>query len=218
MTVLYKISDWDNYAESHLSVLPSVQLQVYKTVASYMHGAVADFGCGTARITPFLNDMPTVTSYHGIDYSTDMLNKARWLLERLKNPNFKVVYNKIECFTGQTFDSALSINSYYTWPNPLEVLEHIHKLLKPNASLILVTPNKQLNMLKLAHEADKELLGHPHYAVFRQKNLELAGNEKALFVEMDTLVKQLLALDFKLLACHQDFYLGGLNFVHVQKP
>lgn len=218
MTLLYKISDWDNYAESHLSVLPSVQLQVYKTVASYMQGNVIDLGCGTARITPFLHDMTKVHSYTGIDYSTDMVNKAQWLLNRLGNPQFKVHYSKIEQFTENPFDSALSINSYYTWPNPSEVLAHIYQLLKPNASFILVTPNKHLDMLKLAHEADKELLGHPHYAAFRQKNLELAGNEKALFVDMDTLVKQLLSLNFKLLACHQEFYLGGLNFVHVQKP
>lgn len=217
MQVPYQIAEWDSYAESHLSVLPSIQLEVYKSVAEHMHGRVADFGCGTARITPFLADKSDVKSYIGVDYAADMAQKAQWLIAQLSNKNFKVLHHKIEETPLQTFDSALSINSYYTWPDPLLVLKHIQQLLAPNAAFLLVTPNKQLNMQQLAQEADKELLGHPHYPAFRQKNLALAGNEKALFVDMDELVEQLKAAQFKLIACHQHFYLGGLNFVHVVK-
>ncbi|MEZ5452572.1 MAG: class I SAM-dependent methyltransferase [Thiothrix sp.] len=217
MTILYKISDWDSYAESHLSVLPSVQLEVYRTVARYMRGKVADFGCGTARITPFLVGREGVSGYVGVDYAQDMVAKADWLLEQLGAKDFSVLYAKIEEVSGYVFDSALSINSYYTWPDPLVVLSHISSLLKPGAPFILVTPNPTLDMRKLAQEADKELLGHPHYPAFRQKNLELAGNEKAVFVGMDTLVRQLQASGFRLVSCHQDFYLGGLNFIHAEK-
>ena len=217
MELPYRVSEWDSYAESHLSVLPSLQLTVYKTVAQYMTGNVADFGCGTARITPFLADKADVRSYTGVDYAADMVAKARWLISQLSNKHFNVLHDKIEAVTSVGFDSALSINSYYTWSDPVRILQHIHALLKPGASFILVTPNKHLNMQQLAQEADKELLGHPHYAAFREKNLAFAGNEKALFVDMDTLVQQLHQAHFKLMSCHQQFYLGGLNFVHVQK-
>ncbi len=217
MTVLYKMSAWDSYAASHLSVLPSSQLEVYKTVARYLHGNVADFGCGTARITPFLADKEDVTGYTGIDYSQDMVDKASWLVGQLNASHFTICHTKIEEVEGYVFDSALSINSYYSWSEPLVILSHINNLLRPGALFILVTPNKTLDMQKLAKEADKELLGHPHYPAFRQKNLALAGNEQAAFVDMDVLIQQLSATGFKLVSCHQDFYLGGLNFIHALK-
>lgn len=217
MTALYNISEWESYAVSHLSVLPSLQLDMYKTVARYMQGNVADFGCGTARITPFLADKADVTGYTGVDYSSEMVDKARWLMGQLACDNFQVLHARIESVEGDKFDSALSVNSYYTWSDPLAILSHINSLLQPSASFILATPNKTLDMQKLAKEADKELLGHPHYPAFRQKNLELAGNEKAAFVDMDTLIQQLSATGFRLVSCHQDFYLGGLNFIHALK-
>lgn len=217
MTALYKMSAWDSYAASHLSVLPSLQLAVYKAVAPYMHGHVADFGCGTARITPFLAGREDVSSYTGVDYSPDMVDKANWLVGQLNAAHFSIRHARIEEVKGEMFDAALSVNSYYTWGEPLEVLAHIQGLLHPGGPFVLVTPNKSLDMRKLAQEADKELLGHPHYPAFREKNLELAGNEKAAFVDMDTLVRQLSATGFRLVACHQDFYLGGLNFIHAEK-
>lgn len=217
MTALYKLSEWESYAASHLSVLPSLQLAVYKAVAEFMHGHVADFGCGTARIAPFLADKAGVSGYTGVDYSSEMVDKARWVTQQLERDSFHVLHERIEQVEGYTFDSALSVNSYYTWGEPLATLQHIGSLLQPTAPFVLVTPNQTLDMRKLAKEADKELLGHPHYPAFRQKNLELAGNEKAAFVDMDTLVQQLHASGFRLVSCHQDFYLGGLNFIHAEK-
>lgn len=217
MTAPYKMSEWESYAASHLSVLPSLQLAVYQAVAQHMRGQVADFGCGTARIAPFLADKAEVSGYTGVDYSSEMVGKARWVMQQLERDSFKVLHERIEQVDGYAFDAALSVNSYYTWSEPLATLAHISSLLQPAAPFILVTPNQTLDMRKLAKEADKELLGHPHYPAFRQKNLELAGNEKAAFVDMDTLVQQLHASGFRLVSCHQDFYLGGLNFIHAEK-
>lgn len=216
MTAPYLQSEWNDYAESHLSVLPSLQLNVYKEVTNYLTGNVADFGSGTARITPFLAEKEIITGYTGIDYSSDMVKKARWLIDQLSANNFQIQQSKIEELQTDNFDSALSINSYYTWEKPLEMLAHIHSRLKPNASFILVTPNPKLDMERLVKEADKELLGHPHYPVFRKKNLELAGNEEALFVEMSELIQQVTSVGFRVVSCHQDFYLGGLNFLHLK--
>lgn len=75
------------YTESHLSVLPSVQLDMYKFVATYQTGNVADFGCGTARITPFLMGMNDITHYMGVDYSEDMVKKSRGLIDQLAVDN-----------------------------------------------------------------------------------------------------------------------------------
>lgn len=216
MTAPYLQSEWNDYAESHLSVLPSLQLNMYKSVAACLTGNVADFGCGTARITPFLADKENVSAYIGVDYSEDMVKKACWLIDQLSVDNYHIKYSKIENVECGGFDSALSINSYYTWDDSSQMLAHIHTLLKPNASFILVTPNRKMDMEKLAKEADKELIGHPHYPIFRKTNLQLAGNEQALFVEMNNLIQQVTSVGFQVVSCHQEFYLGGLNFLHLK--
>ena len=216
MTAPYLQSEWNDYADTHLSVLPSLQLTMYKAVSKHLTGRVADFGCGTARITPFLTENEHVSGYLGVDYSENMVKNARWLIDQLNVDNYQIKHSKIEDINDNSFDSALSINSYYTWDDPSKILAHIRASLKPAASFILVTPNKKMDMEKLAKEADKELIGHPHYPIFRQKNLQLAGNEKALFVEMGDLIKQVSSVGFQVVSCHQDFYLGGLNFLHLE--
>ncbi|MEZ5480476.1 MAG: class I SAM-dependent methyltransferase [Thiolinea sp.] len=213
----YQETVWNNYAETHLSVLPSVQLEVYRSVARHLEGKVADFGCGTARIAPFLNDKPEVTAYTGIDYSADMVDKARWLLAQLPQPHWKILHGRIEEVQGELFTCGVSINSYYSWDDPVGTLQQIYRLLVPSSPFILVTPNPSLDMEKLAREADKELLGHPHYPMFKAHNLSLAGNERALFIPMSRLVQQVVEVGFKVTACHQEFYQGGLNFLRLER-
>lgn len=217
MTAPYLESEWNDYAESHLSVLSSFQLSVYKEVANYLTGSVADFGCGTARITTFLTDIKAVTHYTGIDNSPNMIKKARWLIDQLSVDTYQIKQTKIEKLQEGNFDSALSINSYYTWDDPVKILAHLYSLLKSDALFILVTPNPKIDMEKLAKEADKELLGHPHYPIFRKKNLELVSNKKAFFIEMNELIQQVNIVGFQVISCHQNFYFGGLNCLHLKK-
>lgn len=217
MTNAYQEKTWNTYAETHASVLPSVQLEVYRTVAQMLEGNVVDFGCGTARIAPFLAGNEAVTGYTGVDYSKDMVEKARWILSQLPQENWKILHNKIEAVHNEQFTGGVSINSYYSWDDPLKTLSAIYKLLAPSSVFILITPNPSLDMEKLAREADKELLAHPHYAMFKTQNIQLAGNTKALFIPMSQLVKQVIDAGFKVTACHQAFYMGGLNFLRLEK-
>ncbi|MGB0849230.1 MAG: class I SAM-dependent methyltransferase [Thiolinea sp.] len=217
MTIAYQETIWNNYAETHASVLPSVQLEVYRTVAQMLAGNVADFGCGTARIAPFLAGNPAVNRYVGIDYSQEMVEKARWILTQLSQENWKVIHHKIEDVQREQFTCGVSINSYYSWDDPVKTLSAIYRLLAPSSTFILVTPNPSLDMEKLAVEADKELLAHPHYPMFKAQNLNLAGNTQAMFIPMSQLVKQVIEVGFKVTACHQEFYLGGLNFLRLEK-
>lgn len=217
MNQAYQQNEWDEYAQAHLAVMTSFQLQVYKDVSRKMKGNVADFGCGTAKIAPFLSNKTFVKSYTGIDYSPEMVSQAQRLLSKLKGMRYQIKQDKIENITDTCFDSGLSINSYYSWDEPAPILTHIHKLLKPDAPFIMVTPNKNLDMKKLLKETDKELEFHPGYAKFKAANMKLAGNERALFIEMDKLVDQLRKAGFKLVSCHQDYFMGGLNYIHLKK-
>jgi SAM-dependent methyltransferase len=217
MKQIYQEQVWNNYAETHLSVLPSLQTTVYRYIADLAEGHIVDFGCGTARFAAFLNGNENVKSYTGIDYSLDMVEKARWLLEQLPYTDWKILHDCIENISKEQFTCGVSINSYYSWDDPVTTLSAIHQLLEDSSTFLLVTPNPSLSMKKLEKEADKELIGHPHYPAFKAHNFALAGNEKALFIPMDKLVRQVLDVGFKIVACHQEFYLGGLNFLKLEK-
>jgi SAM-dependent methyltransferase len=212
----YKNTTWDQYARCHLSVLTSFQWALFKEAASYLTGDVVDCGCGTARLAPLLADQNTVNSYTGIDYSPEMVNMANWVTSNLSTKSFNIIQNKIENISGR-FSSAVSIHSYYTWPDTGLVLSSIYQMLLADSYFVLVTPSPDINMKKLLVEAEKELFGHPDFALFRELNLLLSENRSAKFVSMDALIDETRRTGFKIIECHQKHYLGGVNFLVLRK-
>jgi len=212
----YKNTTWSQYARCHLSVLTSMQWALFNEAVSYLAGNVIDCGCGTARLAPILADQATVNSYTGVDYSPEMVNMAQWVSSKLSTKPINIIQDKIENVSGE-FSSAVSIHSYYTWPNTEEVLSNIHRMLLADGYFILVTPNPDIDMKKLLDEAEKELFGHPDFPVFRQLNLLLSTNRSAKFVTMDALIGETRRIGFKVVECHQRHYLGGVNFLVLKK-
>ena len=220
MSSVYQQEVWDDYAEVFLSVMPSMMVEMNRTVASYAQGDVIDFGCGVAKVAPFILESPQVRSYTGIDYSPEMTNRARWFLKQFPDKPRRIMQGKIEDVIidiKDTYDFGVSINSYYAWNNPAKILRYIYQALKNQAGFILVTPNRQINMHLLLKEARLELGGNRHFEKFCQMNLALVGNKKAKFVGMNELVNQLHGAGFKLVEAHQHFYQGGLNYLLVRK-
>lgn len=217
-TLIYQPEEWQEYARSFASVQTSFQRELQLTSAALLSGDIVDLGCGSAKLAPFLTDRPEVKSYLGIDYSEQMLNIADWLMAQLECSTFSTHHGKIEDYHGKIFDSAVSLNSYYSWPQPQKVLAHIYTLLKPGGTFVLATPNTRLDMQAMEKEAKKELLTHPDWQTFRKMNAALSNNQGARFIDMADLVRQVLTVGFSMVSCHQSFYLGGLNFLVLVKP
>lgn len=230
----YKKEVWDDYARAFLAVMPSKMLALNKAVAELATGNVCDFGCGAAKIAPFILDQHEVSSYTGIDYSMAMVEQARWHLEQFPDKPSMVIHGKIEFIdtgaydveivSGKTeiasdeaYDFGLSINSYYTWDDPKTVLQSIYNSLKADAHFVLVTPNPEVDMAHLLKEAKKELVANPYFESFKEQNMVIAGNEKALFVEMNALIIQVQKIGFKVIEAKQCFYNDGLNFLYLAK-
>nr|VFK51620.1 MAG: Ubiquinone/menaquinone biosynthesis C-methylase UbiE [Candidatus Kentron sp. TUN]VFK54019.1 MAG: Ubiquinone/menaquinone biosynthesis C-methylase UbiE [Candidatus Kentron sp. TUN]VFK61046.1 MAG: Ubiquinone/menaquinone biosynthesis C-methylase UbiE [Candidatus Kentron sp. TUN] len=207
---------WNRYAHLHASVTDSFKLSLLRESVEYLTGDILDCGCGTAKIAPFLVDRPDVDSYIGVDLAPEMVKVARWMVSQWGRENFVVKESAIEA-VEDNYSSIVSIHSYYTWPEPMGVLEHIHRILQPGGSFVLATPNERLDMKRLLRESSKELIAHPDFDKFQCLDLELAGNPKALFADMDTLVEQTRTLGFRVLECHQRHYLGGVNFLVLSK-
>lgn len=212
----YPESDWNSYARLFAAVTTSVQLAVYREACLHLHGKVVDCGCGSAKISPFLADNEQVSSYTGIDYSAEMVTAAEWVVSTLERDSFSIQHSKIEDAVGR-YDSAVSIQSYYTWPEPLVTLQHIADFLVEGGQFVLATPNPSLSLAKLAKDARKELVAHPDFQAFQDYNLQLAANPQANFVSMDALIKQVQQVGFEVVECHQKHFQGGLNFLVLRK-
>lgn len=217
--ITYPVSEWEKYARLHASVTTSFQLAVYKEACKYLSGSIVDCGCGTAKIAPLLADNNTVISYTGVDFAEEMVIVSKWILQKLQQKSFTIEHSKIEELKGKEgfFNSGVSIQSYYSWPNPLLVLRHIYKMLASGGVFVLVTPNQSLSLEKLAKESEKELIAHPDFEAFKEYNLQLAGNTQANFISMDGLISQAQEVGFKVQECHQNHFLGGLNFLVLKK-
>ena len=214
--VIYPETTWNSYAELFSGIMTSIQLEVYKATATYLWGDVVDCGCGTAKLAPFLIDRAGINSYTGVDFSPEMVEIARKNLDFYAHPNFKVQCKKIEDIE-EVYDSAVSIQSYYAWSEPVKNLQRIYDCLKPQGVFVLVTPNPSLNLSSLAVDLEKELLGHPYLAAYKQYNLDIAANTEAAFIAMNDLISQVCGIGFKVVEAHQRFFRGGLNYLVLSK-
>lgn len=212
-TSSYLVSEWDNYAELFASVTTSMQVAVYKEACLHLSGTIIDCGCGSAKIAPFLATDEGVCSYTGVDLSELMIQTAQRILQQLRRPRFTVQHNRIEAMPTGCFTSGVSIQSYYSWPKPEIVLSAIYQLLAPQATFVLVTPNRQLPVDALAKDAEQELLAHPDFSAYKAYNLQLATNANAHFVDMDELIGQVRQTGFQVQEAHQRHFRGGLNFL-----
>ncbi|MBH0058084.1 methyltransferase domain-containing protein [Pseudoalteromonas sp. SWXJZ94C] len=214
----FTAQDWNDYARSFASVQTQVQQELQQEAVRYLNGNVGDFGCGCAKIGLILSDSERVRSYIGIDASIEMINIAQVLLEDIEPINEQSVHHGfIEDYNGSPFDTGVSLNSYYSWPNPLATLKHIYSLIEVGGTFILATPNKSLDLILLEKQAKKELIAHPDYKKFREHNLKLINDKDANLVEMSELITQVQSVGFKIEACHQEYYCGGLNFLVLSK-
>ncbi|MDD5393256.1 MAG: methyltransferase domain-containing protein [Thiothrix sp.] len=212
----YAVTEWEHYARLHASVTTSVQLNLYQEACTYLQGSVVDCGCGSAKIAPLLADNPHITAYTGVDYAQEMVTVARQVVQTLQRPSFTIAHSMIEAVDAR-FDSGVSIQSYYSWPDPVLTLKHIFTMLTEGASFVLATPNQRLCLEKLLRDAEKELVAHPDFAAFKHYNLKLGDNPQANFISMDGLIRQAQEVGFRVLECHQRHFSGGVNFLVLHK-
>ena len=210
----FQKKEWDEYSPFHLSVLLSVQHEVYENVSLQLKGRVADLGCGSGRMMGYIQENSNVSNYTGVDLSDEMIKLASWLKEELEYKDANLINESIENIKGQ-FDTVFSIHSFYTWPDQDKVLKHVYQLLVDGGQFILVTPNNNFDTTKLSRLAQRELLGHPNYERFMAINHEIAV--KAEYLSMDHLIGQVRKAGFKVKQAHQNYFLGGASYLQLEK-
>lgn len=213
----HRITDWDAYAAPFQSVMPSEMVRLNKAVVSELYGNVADFGCGSGKVIPFVAPCKSIHQYTGIDMSAAMIKGAKWMANQFPETPCRFVESSIESVSIETVDSAISINSYYTWDDPTLVLRHIARQIRVDGHFVLATINPLIDMSALLEEAKKEQIANPFWEAFARQNLAICESPDTHLIGLDDLIEQVREVGFSVSKAHTDYYGGGLNFLILKK-
>jgi ubiquinone/menaquinone biosynthesis C-methylase UbiE len=106
---------------------------------------VLDVGCGPGHFTRMLSKANPRARITGIDYSPGQVRLARDWLERDPAPNCEFQQaNAMDLpFQDKCFDRVVSLFSIKHWPDPLQGLREIHRVLKPRCRALVGEVNPE---------------------------------------------------------------------------
>lgn len=114
---------------------------------------VLDVGCGGGKTVGKLSDMVGNGKVYGIDYSDLCIKKA----EKLNHKNVLCGKVKLQIatvsalpFDSEKFDLVTAVETYYFWPDKLNDLREIWRVIKPGGRIMLV-----FEMLKDKNDPEK---------------------------------------------------------------
>lgn len=108
------------------------------TVANHTGGRVLEVGVGTGLALPFYDRSLSVT---GIDFSTDMLDRARTKV-REENLSHVTELRQMDAraldFTDASFDTVVAMHLISVVPDPEQVMREMARVCKPGGQILLV--------------------------------------------------------------------------------
>lgn len=99
---------------------------------------VMDMGFGPGQLFPILENR--VEKIVGVDFSRDVVNEATKRYKKMiASGKLELVEASVESlpFDDNTFDVIFTANTIYFYPNPLENVKELLRVIKPNGKLIL---------------------------------------------------------------------------------
>ena len=121
------------------------ELQLHNRVLRRAYGIrrddrVLDIGCGAGETTRDAARMAAAGSALGVDYSAQMINRARALSEAegLHNVTFEVADAQIHRFPPESFDVAISRFGTMFFANPAAAFANLAQAIRPDARLVMM--------------------------------------------------------------------------------
>lgn len=119
---------------------------------------ILDVGCGGGKSVYEMSQISSSGKVCGIDYSKEMIKLARKINKKfIENGHVEILHGSVSSlpFSDNTFDLATAFEAYYFWPDLIDDLKEIKRVLKLGGILLL------------ANEAYK-------HEKFKKRNLKLA--------------------------------------------
>lgn len=149
---------------------------------------VLDIGCWTGQFESLI--APIAKSATGIDPNKRAINYAK---RQVSNVKFVVSSAEVLPFKKHSFDTVtiMDVIEHVPVGTEAQVFSEIYRVLRPNGTLVLSTPNRHIVSILL--DPAYFLIGHRHYSVNKLKDMLL---EKGLIVSNTRLVGNLWELVF----------------------
>ena len=102
---------------------------------------VLDIGCGGGNTLARMAERVTVGHLVGIDYSETSVEASRAFNSALAaSGRMEVLLGSVEAlpFSDAHFDKAVTVESFYFWPNPSESLKEVARVVKQGGTFLLL--------------------------------------------------------------------------------
>ncbi len=112
---------------SHISIKPD--------------SCILDIGCGGGKAVNELAKSTAFGKVYGIDYSEDMVQLSKKVNESLiKQGVVEITHGTVSSlpFSDNMFDLVTAFEAYYFWPDLINDLKEIKRVLKPGGSFLMV--------------------------------------------------------------------------------
>jgi ubiquinone/menaquinone biosynthesis C-methylase UbiE len=102
---------------------------------------ILDIGCGGGKTVNTLAKAATQGKIYGIDYSEDCVKVTSKINKRFIGAGrVEILHTSVTSlpFSDDSFDLVTAVEAYYFWPDLIENLKEIRRVLKPGGSLLLI--------------------------------------------------------------------------------
>jgi len=99
---------------------------------------ILDLGCGTGQLAAHLAQRVPRGSVLGVDPAEEMVRVARRAHRQRTNLCFEVGSSEAIPAAADTFDMVASTISFHHWARPVESLQDIARVLKPNGRVLIL--------------------------------------------------------------------------------
>ena len=103
--------------------------------------SILDIGCGSGMTVKLMAELAEKARISAIDYSPDMVELAKaTCLDQIASGRIAIVQCEVSrlCFDDETFELVTAFETYYFWPNLINDLKEIKRVLKPGGRLLMV--------------------------------------------------------------------------------
>ncbi|AWI05541.1 class I SAM-dependent methyltransferase [Clostridium drakei] len=150
---------------------------------------ILDIGCGGGRTVNRLAGMAKEGKIFGIDYSIDCVKWSKDYNEKLiKDGKVEIIHASVEKipFEDNKFDVISAVETIYFWPDLVENLKEVKRVLKPLGKLVIICEMYSSEKFK---ERNDEFVSTSNMKIYTPEQLkhivEMAGyrNIKIDFIE-----------------------------------
>jgi len=126
----------------------------------FTEGNVLDIGTGPGRLLLEISKQAPKLKLFGLDISNAMIDLAKLNLAVIQDVDLRVGNINKTAFHDNFFDCIVSTGSFYNWDNPIQGLNEIFRILKPDRTAYIYDTFKDFDKKEFFTRLNQNLIGY----------------------------------------------------------